>query len=156
MDFFPVFSTPGLLLALAILAPSLLLLRFPPVESLDRVMRASPVAEGIERSGQMGCLILLSLSGATAGTRPAWLILAVLLVAGYWALWLRYLRGGRTLALLFGPLGAVPIPLALTPIAAFAAASAWSGSILLLGATVVLAAGHIPVSITAWRSVRDA
>ena len=68
----------------------------------------------------------------------------------------RYLVERRT-ASLYRPLGrawfALPIPMAVFPALAFLSAAGWLGSVYVGAATLVLAAGHLPNSWAAWRSV---
>ena len=145
------FSLAGLLISLALLAPSLLFAR-DLREHAGVPGRVPPVLGLIERVGQVGCLVLAPLSGG-AGRGAAWGVVVGVLVAGYYALWARYLAGGRRVEALYAPLGPVPVPMALLPVLAFLTTAYWVGSWPLALAAVVLAAGHLPV---AWRSARTA
>jgi len=139
------FSLPGLLIALAILAPSFLLLPFPPIDAPAAAPRTSRIASVLERVGQIGCLVLAVIVAPVLG-RPAWLIALIGLVALYYLLWLRYLAGGRHFRLLYAPLGPIPVPLALAPVLAFFAASVWMENWFLAAGALVLGVGHITVS----------
>ncbi len=147
------FSLPGLLIALAILAPNFLLLPFPPTGAPDPAPRTSTIAGVLERVGQVGCLVLAVIVAPVPG-HPAWLVALIALVAVYYLLWARYLVGGRRFRLLYAPLGPIPVPLALAPVLAFLAASAWMQNWLLAVAAVVLGVGHVTVSVTIARAVR--
>ena len=147
------FSLPGLLIALAILAPSFLLFPFPPTGAPDPAPRTSTIAGVLERVGQVGCLVLAVIVAPMPG-HPAWLVALIALVAVYYLLWARYLAGGRRFRLLYAPLGPIPVPLALAPVLAFLAASAWMQNWLLAVAAVVLGVGHVTVSVTIARAVR--
>jgi hypothetical protein len=68
------------------------------------------------------------------------MVLAFLLYYGGWA---RYFMRGRSHALLFEPFLGLPLPLAISPIVYFLAASLLFGSWYLSLATMVLAAGHL-------------
>jgi hypothetical protein len=143
------FSWVGLAIGLAVLAPNLLLLRFPPRDGMRRV----PVPLGLtilERAGQAGCLALVAFP---LGEHPWWLVGVTAAELAYLALWARYLLRGRTFALLYRRLGPLPVPMAVFPVLAFGLAAAWGASPWLAVATVVLAAGHIPASWLIARTV---
>jgi hypothetical protein len=64
----------------------------------------------------------------------------------YYAGWARYFARGRRRALLFEPLLGVPLPLAISPIVYFFAASVLLASWYLALATATLAVGHLSIS----------
>ena len=72
----------------------------------------------------------------------------------YYAGWLRYLRQGRSFALLFQPLLHIPMPMAVAPIVYFCAASIALHSGWLLLATVLLTIGHLYVSNLSWQAAK--
>jgi len=147
------FSLPGLILAVAILAPSFLLVPFPPMDAPHPAPRTSRVAGVLERVGQIGCLVLAVIVAPVLG-HPGWLVALIILVALYYLLWGRYLAGGRHFRLLYAPLGPIPVPLAVAPVLAFLAASFWVQNWFLTAAAVVLGVGHITVSAQIARVVR--
>jgi hypothetical protein len=144
------FSVLGLALSLAIFAPNLLLLWFPPRPPIEggEVPR---VLEILERSGQALCVTVPAI---TVGAFVLWWgVLPVgIFVIGYWALWLRYIVSGRQRASLFAPVLRIPVPMALLPVAAFLSGSAWLQNPWIAIAAAVLAAGHIPSSLITARS----
>ncbi|WP_100344662.1 hypothetical protein [Compostimonas suwonensis] len=140
------FSVAGLLVSLAILAPNLLLLAWPPRDQPKPVPSTGFALSAAERAGQAGCLVAPALTGGPPHL-DGWLLLLVVFVGAYWALWLRYLLTGRRFARLYEPLGPIPVPMAVFPVLAFAATAGWLGTWWLAAATVVLAVGHLP---TAW------
>ncbi|WP_182526510.1 hypothetical protein [Nocardioides dongkuii] len=145
------FSPAGLALSLAVLAPNLLMLRFPPRDPLPSV-RAPRVVSGAERAGQALCLVVPAAS--THGpTEPAWAALVAGCLAGYYGLWVRYLRGGRGGAALYEPVWGVPVPMAVLPVLAFLAASAWLGNPWIAVSAVVLAVGHVPAALLVGRAM---
>ncbi len=148
------FSIAGAVVSLVVLLPNLLLVVFPPRDDL-RPQDAGMVATILERAGQVGCLVLPFLVGGP-GTWSWWLVPVVVAIGAYLALWGRYLVERRT-ASLYRPLGrawfALPIPMAVFPALAFLSAAGWLGSVYVGAATLVLAAGHLPNSWAAWRSV---
>lgn len=143
------FSLLGLLIGLAILAPNLLLTVFPPLDGIPSLGSAGPVFTALERAGQVGCLALLA---ATPAAPTLWLIPATLGIAAYWALWARYVRS-RHFALLYAPWGRIPIPMAVFPVIAFAAATlnAWSPWPAI--AVAALAVGHLANSWHVYREI---
>lgn len=146
------FSFAGAVVSLVVLLPNLLLLAFPPRDALT-TRDAGLLATILERAGQVGCLALPFLVGA-AGSWSWWLVPLGLAVATYLALWGRYLADRRT-ASLYRPLGPLPIPMAVFPVLAFLSAGGWLGSVFVGASALVLAAGHLPNSWAAWRSVAD-
>lgn len=145
------FSPWGLAIAVAVLAPSLLLVWFPPRPPLPAV-RVSRVLTALERGGQAACLVIPVI------VRPAplawgWAVPMAVLLAAYVALWIRYVRR-RDAGTLYRPWGPLPVPMAVLPVAVFAAAGAWLGVVWLVVAAGVLAAGHIPTSLAVARALR--
>ncbi len=133
------FSLPGLLLSLAILAPSFLLLAWPALP------KSGWLLSGLERGGQAACLVVPAITGGSV--HPDWWLAAIIVFVGlYYALWVRYFRGGREFALLYRPLAFVPVPMAVFPVLAFLAGAGWLQSWWLAGAAVVLGIGHIVLS----------
>jgi len=141
------FSLAGLLVSLAILLPNLVLLVAPVHDMPGALPTLPPVIVWAERIGQAGCLVLPAITGGPAGLSP-WAVLTALLIAVYWALWLRYLIAGRRFAQLYAPLGPIPVPMAVFPVAAFFAAAAWLLSWPLAVAAAVLAVGHITTALS--------
>ncbi|GAA2225685.1 hypothetical protein N1031_04395 [Herbiconiux moechotypicola] len=139
------FSPIGLIVSLAVLAPNLLLLPFPPRDQ-PAARRIPPVLTWVERAGQGLCLVVPAITepGAVVWW---WAPVVAAALAGYCALWLRYLLRGRSHALLFEPVWRIPVPMALLPVVAFLATAAWLGNPWIALAAVVLAAGHIPISL---------
>lgn len=142
-------SGPGTLTALLILAPSITLGFLPtrPAGALSYPVGIVPAV--LERVGQIGCLALAVVDGPHTPTTPAtWSLAATtgVLVAAYLGLWARYLVRGQWAELLFDPVWGLPIPLAVLPVAAFAALSVWAGSWWLGLAVCCLAAGHLRIS----------
>lgn len=139
------FSVLGLALSLAMFAPSLLLLWFPPRPPLKGGVVPHAV-EVLERVGQALCVTVPAIT-VGASVLWWWFVPVALLVGAYWALWVAFLVSGRALSALFGPLWGVPVPMALLPVAAFLTGAAWLGNPWVAAAAVVLAAGHIPSSL---------
>lgn len=64
----------------------------------------------------------------------------------YYLCWFRYFTRGRCAWLLYQPLWGVPVPMAVTPVIYFAAASVVVHSTWLAAATLALSLSHIPLS----------
>lgn len=139
------FSPLGLVVAVAVLAPSFLLLRFPPHDGGPSP--AVPVAlTGMERAGQALCLVVPAIT-APGPVSWWWLPAVVIVLAAYYSLWGRYLARGRRFDDLYRPFWHVPVPMAVLPVLVFFAAAAWLGNPWIAGAAVLLAAGHVPASL---------
>jgi hypothetical protein len=166
------FSIAGAVVSLVVLLPNLLLVAFPPRDA-PPTRSAGLLATILERGGQAGCLALPFLVGGP-GTWSWWLVPLGVAIGAYLALWGRYLADRRT-ASLFRPLGfralgfrvlgsrplgsvrvTLPVPMAVFPVLAFLSAGGWLGSVFVGAAALVLAAGHLPNSWAAWRSIQEA
>lgn len=145
------FSPWGLAIAVAVLAPSLLLLALPPRHPLPTV-RVSPLLSALERGGQAACLVIPVIV-LPAPLAWAWAVPMAVCLGAYLWLWIRYVRR-RDAGTLYRPWGPVPVPMAVLPVAVFATAGAWLGVIWLVLAAGVLAAGHIPTSLAVARALR--
>jgi hypothetical protein len=75
------------------------------------------------------------------------LVVVALALLFYYAGWARYFLRGRRYALLFDRFLGVPIPLAISPIVCFLAASVLFGSWTLALASVVLGVGHLWITV---------
>lgn len=139
------FSLLGLGVSLAVFAPTLLLLVFPPHEARPLADIPWPLAY-CERLGQIGCIVAPALTGAHHGTGPA-IVVLVLAISAYYTLWIRYLLRGQKWPLLYRPVGGVRVPLAVAPVVYFFAAAAWLSSWWIAAAATILALGHIPASL---------
>lgn len=137
------FSAIGLVIAVAVLAPSFLLIPFPPRGAVSASTSAGLLFTALERAGQAGCLVLLVVSGmGWADWLNPWFALMTACILGYYAFWARYLVGGRDSMLLYGPWHFLPMPLAILPVLAFGFAALWAGSAWIGIAAAVLAVGH--------------
>jgi len=145
------FSPLGLLVSALVLAPNLLLLRFPPRPALPSIRVPWPIAWA-ERAGQALCLVVPAITEPGPITW-GWSVLVAAAIAAYLSLWGRYLATGRRPAALFGPALRIPVPMAVLPVVAFLATAAWLSNPWIALAAVVLAVGHIPSSLLVARGV---
>jgi hypothetical protein len=151
------FSLLGTLMALIILAPSLLMIKFPPENVPADVRDAGPVYTILERLGQLGCISVLVISKNNFQQVQFGIIAAliVLSIVVYYGLWVRYIVKGRQYNLLWDPLGFIPIPLAVLPVCAFGLAAILGKSIWLSIAVVCLAIGHLANSWHSYKYTKD-
>jgi len=148
------FSLPGLLVSVAILAPSLLLIAFPPRGAPATPPRIPAPLAVLERAGQAGCLVAPALTGLAPGS-AWWLTGIAVSTAAYYGVWLRYFLSQRQYSALYSSIGALPVPLAVFPVLAFGFSAAWLHSVWVGLATVILAVGHIGSSLRTAASARD-
>ncbi len=145
------FSPLGLAIGLAVLAPNLLLLRFPPTTPWPAVRVPWSLA-GAERAGQAMCLVAPAIT-ATAPFHRWWAVPVAAALGLYYALWFRYLARDRTVAALYRPVVGIPVPMAVLPVVVFLGTAAWLTSAWTAAAALVLAAGHVPASVLVARCV---
>lgn len=145
------FSPAGLLIALAVLAPNLLLIWLPPREPLPRVRVPAPLTL-LERVGQALCLVVPAIT-LPGGFAAWWLPPATLALAGYYALWAHYLVTGRVGATLYRSWWILPVPMALLPVLVFLATAAWLMNPWIAIAAGMLAIGHVPASLLIARAL---
>ncbi|UNX55525.1 hypothetical protein MF406_04485 [Georgenia sp. TF02-10] len=148
------FSPEGLVVALAVLGPNLLLLRFPPRGPVPSATVPRPVG-WLERAGQALCLAV-PVSTAPGPLLWGWAVPVVTGLVRYYALWACYFPTGHAAAALYRPLGRIPVPMAVLPVVVLLATAAWMGNPWVAVAAVVLAAGHVPAALIAARSVTAA
>ena len=139
-------------MGLAVLAPNLLLVLFPPTVPIPVPNVPRPL-QWLERAGQALCLVVPAITqpGEFVGW---WAIPALVSLAGYYALWGRYLFTGRVGPTLYQPWWVIPVPMAIFPVVVFLSAAGWLSNPWIAVAAMVLAAGHIPVSVITARTVR--
>ncbi|MBN2238476.1 MAG: hypothetical protein JW712_01775 [Dehalococcoidales bacterium] len=108
----------------------------------------------LERIGQPACFLIplffpVSLAGPIRIAALAGMVLALCV---YYYCWVRYFRGKRKAYLLFTPLCSIPVPMAIFPVLYFLLSAVILGSIPMLISGLVLAAGHIPVSLIQYKA----
>lgn len=145
------FSPFGLAVSLAVLAPNLLMIAFPPRDPAPSVLVPWPLT-WLERAGQALCLVVPAITAA-GELRWWWLAPAAVALATYYGLWGRYIASGREFATLYRPLWMVPVPMAILPVVVFLSAAVWLSNGWIAAAAVVLAAGHVPASALIARAI---
>lgn len=144
-------SPLGLAVALAVLAPSLLMIGAAS-HGGERSARMPPLLVWLERAGQ-GLCVVVPVMTEPGPLRWGWSGLLAAALAGYYALWVRYLAAGRARAALYQALWRIPVPLAILPVVVFLAAAAWLSNPWIAASAAVLAAGHVPASVIVSRSI---
>ncbi|MDH6429124.1 MULTISPECIES: hypothetical protein [Paenibacillus] len=145
------FSLIGTLIAMVILAPSLLMIKFPPDHVPSGLKDAGIVYTLLERVGQLGCIAILAISKDNFENVEfgIWAALIFVFITIYYGLWIRYMVKGQQFRLLWAPLLFLPIPMAVLPVCAFGFAAIWGRSFWLGIAVICLAIGHFANS---WHS----
>ncbi|WP_339268624.1 hypothetical protein MKY19_03140 [Paenibacillus sp. FSL R5-0744] len=151
------FSLLGTLMALILLVPSLLMIKFPPENVPSGLRDAGPIYTFLERAGQLGCIGILAMSQDNFQQVKLGVIAVfiVLFIAIYYGLWVRYIVKGQQFKLLWDPLVFIPIPMAVLPVCAFGLAAIWGKSIWLSIAVVCLAIGHLANSWHSYKYTKD-
>jgi hypothetical protein len=118
----------------------------PPGQSVTTVwLRVLGVLEATGRLAVFVVPFFFRIRVATCGDRIAAGVMAVALGI-YYTGWWRYLRYGRDYGWLWKPLWGIPVPLAVSPVLYFAAASIVLHSAALTVAAAVLAVSRVPLS----------
>jgi hypothetical protein len=150
---------PGGSVTVLILLPNLLWMLFPPrgqpeggggpQDGSRRLM------EALEWMGRIAALVIPFFYRVEAqSTRQVVaLVIMVLALLFYYAGWARYFVCDRSYALLFKSFLGMPLPLAVSPLVYYLAASVMFGSWYLALATVILGIGHLFIS---FQDARDA
>jgi hypothetical protein len=137
---------------LLVLLPNLAAVFFPPRKQLEKPGKPDPkqlqLFTVLERIGQVACFVLpffyrLAFSSVIRGIALA---VMALVLAVYYAGWVRYLVLGQDEALFYRPLLGIPLPMAVMPVLYFLAAALLLGSFWLLLAAILLGVGHIQVT----------
>jgi len=145
------------LIPVLILIPNLLWVLFPPRDPLSdgQDQPDGRLLMILEWVGRIGVFVIpvfyvIDVESTVQVVSVGIMVLALLV---YYAGWARYFLRGRAYALLFNSLLGLPIPLAISPVLYFAAASVLLGSWPLALATALLGVAHIPISYRDYRRI---
>ncbi|MDN4069356.1 hypothetical protein NYE70_01535 [Paenibacillus sp. FSL R5-0407] len=144
----------GILISILVMLPNLLFL-FRGPRNMPKSLSPSPMIITIlERVGQISCFAMPLLFGIKIAEQPMNLIpvLMGICLLVYYACWIRYFAGGNLFALLYKPLGPIPVPMALFPILYFILLGLWMRSYLFIVPSLLFAVGHF---INSWRVYVD-
>ena len=142
----------GGLISVAVLIPNILWVLFPSSDVSVRrndgtaqPPRALVFVEQVARLGVFAVPFFYGVAPLQPIERAALVVLFAALGV-YYLCWFRYFTRGRSIGLLYQPLVGVPVPMAVTPVIYFVAASVVLHSSWLAAATVLLALSHVPLS----------
>ncbi|MDF2927218.1 MAG: hypothetical protein K0R57_6132 [Paenibacillaceae bacterium] len=150
------FHPLSLIIPLLILLPNLLFLRWPPRgrPAADQAPKESLLLKASEGAGQLGVMAAplffsIQLESAYEAVSLTGMLLCLLF---YYLGWVRFFTGNREYRLLFAPMLGIPAPMAIFPVVYFMLAAAVLGSGYMLLFSLILAAGHIPISLRTSRT----
>lgn len=135
-------AIPNLIWALSPKAPA------PEPSANPHTSRLAPLAfvEGVGRVAVLALPCFLEMRIHT-GLDRVLVSVGVLALGVYYAGWARYFLRGRPPALLFAPLGILPVPLAVSPVIYFFAFAALARSPLMALVTGLFGAAHISLCL---------
>lgn len=141
------FSYTGLVFCLCLFVHNIIWAKNRPVDEI--VLRENRALLWLERIGQVlttACLLLCADTNIGKGKGSIiWLVVAGLLMMLYEVCWVRYFRGGHTMADFYGPFLGISMPLATLPVTAVLALGLYSKSLALLLAGIILGIGHVGI-----------
>jgi len=141
----------GWIIALAAMFPNVFWMVFPPRETPppDEEPSTGPtkLLKILEQIGRMGVFVVpffyrINISGTGERICAGIMLLAL---AVYYAGWARYFLRGREYALLYKAMLNIPVPLAISPVVYFGAASLLLHSPILAIVAILLGVSHIPL-----------
>jgi hypothetical protein len=147
------FHPLSLAIPIIVLAPNLLFLVLKPHHLPDgNSIKENPILLSLEWIGRIGVFILpvfssIHMKNSCEITAFAGMLASIALY--YWG-WLRYFIHNRQYRLLVSPIMGIPVPMAIGPIVYFIFAAVVLHSIYLFVGSVLLAAGHIPLSLNSY------
>ena len=153
------FSYVGLAYLLLLFAPNLLWTRHKPPGYDEASRRESRVLLAFERAGEV-CVTACAVIFSDFNLRPPspwclWLGASALLMVLYEGCWVRYFRTGCTWAGFYGKLGPVPVPLAVSPVAAFLLLGVYGKVAWMVLSALILGVGHIGIHLGHAREGRN-
>jgi hypothetical protein len=144
-------ASPGGMVSALILLPSLLWMLFRPrgqpedgTGPADGLQRRMVVLEWVGRIATLVIPFIYRIGEQSTRQIVALVVMGLALLL-YYAGWVGHFLRGRSHALLLDPFLGVPLPLAISPIAYFPAASLLFGFWYLAPATLVQAVGHLRI-----------
>lgn len=155
------FSYPGFFMLLALFLPNLLWTKRKPKGYEQAAAQENKVLRALERTGQ-GLTTVFSLifsefnPDIQKGLWNLWLLGAAAVLLFYELYWIRYFRSGRTMADFYSSFCGIPLAGATLPVAAFFLLAVYGKNILLAGAVLLLAIGHIGIHYQAGAKLRRA
>jgi hypothetical protein len=146
----------SIIITALVLAPNLIILFKKPVSIPPNPLKEPVILVAFERLGQLGSFISPVFYAINVSGIPE--IIATfgmgLMLCIYYIGWIRFFTREREYRWLFWPLFSIPVPMALCPVVYFLLASVILHSLPLLISSLVLAAGHIPISLQQYKYVK--
>ncbi len=149
-------SLKGILIPLLVLLPNLLFAFIGPQHMPKNLLSTPLIFTVLERIGQVACFTMPILFGKKIAEQQGNFlpILMAICLLVYYLCWIRYFAGGREFALLFKPLGYIPIPMALFPILYFLLLGLWLKSYLFVTPALLFAVGHFVNSWNVYAQIK--
>ena len=147
----------NLVIPALIFIPNLLAYFFPPANVPQESPDEPAFLKIFEWLGRVGLIVIPLFFPYSANSMAGELalIVVVIFLLIYYAGWFRFFYSGRVYEYFYLPLLDIPIPLALSPVVFFLFFSFLLNSNLLLIATLIFAAGHLPLSIISYRAIKQ-
>ena len=152
------FSIVGVVFLAMLFIPNIIWGKHQPPGYTELSKNESRVLLALERIGEVATSCAAVIFVCPQGfSLPwlLWLIIAFALMVLYEIAWMRYFKGGGTLADMYRPLGPIPIPLASLPVVAFFLLGIWCQSPITLAAALVLGIGHIGIHLGHVREISE-
>ena len=151
------FRPLSIIIPALVLVPNIIFFLKGPINTPSDLPKEPTTLVALERSGQIGCIISpvffpINISGIVEIFAA---IAMGLMLSIYYAGWVRFFTRDREYRWLSYPLFSIPVPMALSAVAYFLLSSVILHSIPLLASSLVLAAGHIPISLKSYKRIID-
>jgi hypothetical protein len=143
------FHPISLIIPLIVLLPNLIFFRMNSSESNRNKEKENPVLSAAEGIGRIGVFLLpvFSVIHVVHFYEMIALLGMLISIAFYYFGWIRYFIRNREFRLLFTPIMGIPVPMAISPSVYFLFAAVVLHSPYLFISSLILAAGHIPISL---------
>ncbi len=147
----------SLIITILVLIPNIFFSLKKTVNKPSNLPKEPLILTIIENIGRYGVFIIplfykIDVSGMLEIVDVAAMGLMLLL---YYACWIRYFRNGGDFKWMFLPFMKIPIPLAISPVIYFMLSSIILHSLPMLIFSLLLAAGHIPISWQQYRHIES-
>lgn len=152
------FDFISLIIPIAVFLPNLFYFGMPPINMpANTDNKENPIYKAAEAIGRFGVFILPIMSSIHHDNPYEILSLIgmVMFLLIYYVGWIRFVRGNREYKLLYSPMFGIPVPLAISPVLYFLSASILLHSPLLFLSSVILAIGHIPLSLKIYHQLGE-
>jgi hypothetical protein len=143
----------SLILTVLILIPNVIFSLKTPVNKPSSLPKENIVLVVLENIGRYGVFIIPLFYAIGIDEPVDYIVITVmgLMLLLYYACWIRYFRYGSDFKWMFLPFMKIPVPLAISPVIYFILSSIILHSFPMLIFSLLLAAGHIPIS---WRQYK--